>query len=80
MIHMFSFYSHHLFKQMFLHFLSSSSCHRKEAATESQCLFGPHTIVTAMIHNFHHALLYRGADKSLARPRRKQANVSVRMA
>jgi len=24
--------------------------------------------------------LYRGADKSLARPRRKQANVSVRMA
>jgi len=24
--------------------------------------------------------IYRGADKSLARPRRKQANVSVRMA
>jgi hypothetical protein len=24
--------------------------------------------------------VYRGADKSLARPRRKQANVSVRMA
>ena len=25
-------------------------------------------------------VLYRGADKSLARPERKQANVSVRMA
>jgi len=27
-----------------------------------------------------HAALYRAADKSLARPGRKQANVSVRMA
>jgi len=26
------------------------------------------------------SILYRGADKSLARPGRKQANVSVRMA
>ena len=28
----------------------------------------------------NHTLFYRGADKSLARPVRKQANVSVRMA
>ena len=28
----------------------------------------------------HHHCIYRGADKSLARPGRKQANVSVRMA
>jgi len=26
------------------------------------------------------ALIYRGGDKSLARPGRKQANISVRMA
>jgi len=29
---------------------------------------------------YNRKLLYRGADKSLARPGRKQANVSVRMA
>jgi len=36
--------------------------------------------VTVAELKFVSASLYRGADKSLARPGRKQANVSVRMA
>ena len=36
------------------------------------------SIIPPILHN--HLSIYRGADKSLARPGRKQANVSVRMA
>jgi len=35
--------------------------------------------VSAFVENLRQPV-YRGADKSLARPERKQANVSVRMA
>jgi len=38
-------------------------------------LFVPHNPILVRVLFF-----YRGADKSLARPGRKQANVSVRMA
>jgi hypothetical protein len=37
-------------------------------------------IVNLQMNKYAYPSLYRGADKSLARPGRKQANVSVRMA
>ena len=43
----------------------------------THCCISSATMVTRRRHN---VTLYRGADKSLTRPGRKQANVSVRMA
>ena len=61
--------------------------------TEMECVYSAiRTEYWSVIHIDHNWLnfsvlahnlypwMYRGADKSLARPRRKQANISVRMA
>jgi len=37
-------------------------------------------VTRAILQFLSHVIIFRGADKSLARPGRKQANVSVRMA
>ena len=44
------------------------------------CLAGTKKLESARLDVASVFRMYRGADKSLARPGRKQANVSVRMA
>jgi len=65
--------------QQILYFPRSYSLHMHTFMSARQSSF--HSLILFYLQSFYpyKHLLYRGADKSLARPGRKQASISVRM-